>query len=168
MRSLLSLAALAGGATLGQFPEFHQQYLQRLGGRLDLATERAREISVDAASQGFEVPAYIELFTASPVHAQEGRRMAQSMAEAVRLQEAHDALATAQAWEALPYMIRHLDLGIAGQTAEAFQPALPLSATGILYVACGAIAGLLIAAAMRSGFRRFKQLRNSQVKKVAP
>ena len=166
MRILLSLAALVGGATVAQFPEFFQQYLQRLGGRLDLARERVQEISIDAASQGIEVTAYIDLFTASPVHVQEGRRMAQSIDEATRLQEAHDALTSAAAWEALPRMLHHLDLGIAGQTANAFQPALPISTAGILYACIGGLVGLLVAVTTRSGFRKIKQIRPS-IKKVA-
>jgi hypothetical protein len=73
------LAGLAGGGALAQFPEFYQQYLQRLAGRMDEVRQRADEIARDAVASGLDVQAYIARFLDSPAHAMEGERMAEAL-----------------------------------------------------------------------------------------
>lgn len=143
MRFLHITAALAGGGALAQFPEYYQQYLQRLAGRLDELHQRAQEIANDAAAQGLDVPAYIARFLDSPAHALEGERMADTLESATRLGTAYDALARADAWQQLPLFLRHLDPALARDVASLFQPALPLGLAGLIYALFGAAIGIL-------------------------
>lgn len=143
MRFLHITAALAGGGALAQFPEFYQQYLQRLAGRLDELRQRAAEIANDAAAQGLDVQAYIARFLDSPAHALEGERMAEALENAARLGTAYDALARADAWQQFPLFLRHLDPALAGDAASLFQPALPLGLAGLIYALFGAALGVL-------------------------
>ena len=77
-RIITGIGALFGGALSSQFPEFYQQYLQRLGGRRDQAMARAEEIVMDAESHGLGVADYVQRFLDSEQHALEGRRMLES------------------------------------------------------------------------------------------
>ena len=51
-RVLALLGGLAGGASLSQFPEYSQQYIQRLAGAVDELTLFVTEFDADAASVG--------------------------------------------------------------------------------------------------------------------
>lgn len=143
MRFLNITAALAGGGVLAQFPEYYQQYLQRLAGRLDEQRQRAQEIANDASAQGLDVQAYIARFLDSPSHALEGERMADALESATRLGTAYDALARADAWQQLPIFLRHVDPALAHDTGSLFQPALPLGLAGLIYALVGAAIGIL-------------------------
>jgi len=52
LRVLTVLGGLAGAGTLSQFPEFSQQYLQRLGGQLDALTAVTTDFDASATASG--------------------------------------------------------------------------------------------------------------------
>ena len=139
-----TIAAFFGGGALAQFPEFYQQYLQRLAGRMDELRQRTQEIATDAAAQGLEVQAYIARFLDSPAHALEGERMVQAMESAQRTDSALRALSQADTWQQLPLFLRHLDPALARDAGSLFQPALPLTLAGVVYALVGAVAGALL------------------------
>jgi hypothetical protein len=155
------LAGLAGGGALAQFPEFYQQYLQRLAGRMDEVRQRADEIAGDAVANGLGVQAYIARFLDSPAHAMEGERMAEALESAVRLDAAYGALAHAGAWQRLPLFLRHFDSALARDTGSLFQPALPLTFGGLIYALAGAAVGIL---AVMGGAKAVALLRQRAVK----
>ena len=136
-------AALVGGGTLAQFPEFYQQYLQRLAGRMDEVRQRAQEIANDAAAQGLDVQAYIARFLDSPAHALEGEHMAEALESAARLDAAYGALVQADAWQQLPLFLRHVDPALAHDAGSLFQPALSLTLAGLIYALAGAAIGII-------------------------
>ena len=51
-RTMALAAALLGGVTTSQLPEFAQQYRQRLGGAIDALTQVVEEFRADAAAHG--------------------------------------------------------------------------------------------------------------------
>jgi hypothetical protein len=155
------LAGLAGGGALAQFPEFYQQYLQRLAGRMDEVRQRADEIAGDAVASGLDVQAYIARFLDSPAHAMEGERMAEALESAARLDAAYGALAHAGAWQRLPLFLRHFDSALARDTGSLFQPALPLTFGGLIYALAGAAVGIL---AVMGGAKAVALLRHRAVK----
>ena len=59
-RVLNGAAAVLGAGAFAQFPEFFQQYLQRLGGRVDQARIDLDRILSDAALLGRTLEAYLE------------------------------------------------------------------------------------------------------------
>lgn len=155
------MAGLAGGGALAQFPEFYQQYLQRLAGRMDEVRQRADEIARDAVASGLDVQAYIARFLDSPAHAMEGERMTEALESAARLDAAYGALAHAGAWQRLPLFVRHFDSALARDTGSLFQPALPLTFGGLIYALAGAAVGIL---AVMGGAKAVTLLRHRAVK----
>src|SRR5262245_23289884 len=95
------VAAVVGAAGLSQFPEFCQQYLQRLGGRLDQAVVQRDRIVAAANEHALPVSEYLRRLVdnADPVVRSDGANAAAALADAARLQAAHDALAAASLWE---------------------------------------------------------------------
>jgi len=155
------LAGLAGGGALAQFPEFYQQYLQRLAGRMDEVRQRADEIARDAVASGLDLQGYIARFLDSPAHAMEGERMAEALESAARLDAAYGALAHAGAWQRLPLFLQHFDSALARDTGSLFQPALPLTFGGLIYALAGAAVGIL---AVMGGAKAVALLRHRAVK----
>ena len=100
-RLINGLAAFAGAILLSQFPAFYDQYLQRLGGRLDQARVQVERIDAAARAERMTRNAYIAVFLTSdrsPVHRQ-GLIMRDQVADLDRLRAAHAALAPAWTFE---------------------------------------------------------------------
>lgn len=158
LRKGISVIAAATGALLvGQFPEFFQQYLQRLGGSLDELRDRAAEILADAAAKGLSAEAYIASFLDSPAHALEGARMQDSLTRLPQMEEAYRVLSEAAPWERAGLFLTHSDSLVATRTLEAFKPALPVTPEGLGYGLLGAAAGLLLLAGGRHIRRRVRR-----------
>jgi len=139
------LAAVAGAGITSQFPEFYQQYLQRLGGRLDQALIQEARIYEAARSQGLAVEDYLQRFLQSgdPVFQAEGRVIQAALADAEALRGSLMALAEAGPLERPFAIFRHLDHDVLSATFAAFKPALPVTAEGLTYAAIGLLLGLL-------------------------
>lgn len=142
---------------MAQFPEFYQQYLQHLAGRLTEVRRRAEEIAADAAARGLDVESYIATFTDSPAHSLEGARMAETLDLVEHLTRSYDALLLASAWSRLPVFLSHFDGGLAGDTAQIFVPALPLSSAGLLYAATGVAIGFFLIGGCSTAFHGLRQ-----------
>jgi hypothetical protein len=143
-RLVRALAALAGAAMLSQFPAFYDQYLQRLGGRLDQARIEAARIETAARQEDLSVGAYIEVFlrdAQSPVRRQ-GQVMRDQYAELVRLEAAFATLRDAPVAARPLRFAGQASGGIARKTFEDFQPALPLGPEGLTYALIGLLGGL--------------------------
>ena len=146
-RLIRGLAIFAGAILLSQFPAFYDQYVQRLGGRLDQARVQVERIDAAARAERMTRDAYIAVFVTSdrsPV-ARQGRIMREQITDLGRLHAAQAALAPARTLTRPVRFARHVDRDLAGATLESFQPGLPLTSEGIVYAAAGALSGLLIA-----------------------
>ncbi len=143
-RLIRALAALVGAALLSQFPAFYDQYLQRLGGRLDQARIESARIDQAARQEGLSVAAYIEVFLRnqeSPVRRQ-GRVMQAQYGELVRMEAAFATLRDAPVAARPLRFAGHAAGDIARKTFEDFQPALPLGPEGLTYALIGLLGGL--------------------------
>ncbi|MEM7173491.1 MAG: DUF2937 family protein [Pseudomonadota bacterium] len=149
-----TLSAVVSGGLTSQFPEFYQQYRQRLGGHLDQAKERMTEITVDAQSKDLSVKDYIQSFLDSPAHTLEGQRMQDSFVTVERLSMAETALQQASLVGQPATFAQHFDPTLAQAVAETFQPAFPLTPAGLIYGGAGALLGWLILITGRRLFRR--------------
>lgn len=140
------IAAALGAAVFAQFPAFYQQYLQRLGGRLDQARLDVARIAQDAAILGRSVQAYVEELLASGTEAARlaARRELERLEGADQLQSAYAALRDASPLERPIAFLQHLDGTLARDTLQVFQPAVPVTLEGLLYGAAGLVAGLLL------------------------
>ena len=146
------IGAVAGAASLSQFPEFYQQYMQRLGGRLDQALVHRERILAAAREHALTAEEYVRrlLDNADPVAKSEGYNAAAALADAERLQTMHAALMHADPLRRPIVMAQYLDPDLAGATFDQFVPAVPLSLEALVYAAIGMVLGvMLIAAAER-------------------
>src|SRR3546814_16415972 len=94
IRRLLLLACmLVGAVLLSQFPEFFQQYMQRLGGRLDEIDLQVAQLDERAAAAGLDRYDYTRKFIGNgdPVIRREGRHLVGLGGRQVVLSRAYDA-----------------------------------------------------------------------------
>lgn len=140
--------AIAGAAGLSQFPEFFNQYLQRLGGRLDQAKVQEGRIIEAARDNGLSTVEFVQrLLTNSDLVVQaEGRNVAAALADADRLRDAYGVLKAANPFERSYVLARNFDENLARATFDQFVPAVPLSLEGVVYAAVGMTIGLLLLA----------------------
>lgn len=152
------IAAALGAAVFAQFPAFYQQYLQRLGGRLDQAKLDVARIAQDAAVLGRSVQAYVEELLESGTEAARlaARRELERLDSADHLQSAYAALRDAGPLERPIAFLQHVDGAIARDTLQVFEPAVPVTLEGLLYGAAGLVAGLvLLSLGERAGRRLY-------------
>lgn len=149
------LFAIAGAATLSQFPAFFQQYLQRLGGRLDQASVQAARIAAAARDHGLETTEYVRRLVANadPLVQSQGENVSAALADATRLRETFDALNAATPISRPLELARHFDENLTRATLEQFVPAVPLNPEGLVYAAIGMLIGLMILAAGQGTIR---------------
>ncbi len=154
-KAVFLLFGLAGAALLSQFPEFFQQYTQRLGGRLDEVRTQVEALESRATNSGKTLNAYLEQFLVSQDRdvRQEGRAMATLVQRRATLATAYSALSdTSQFWRARAFA-EHVDMDIARATARDYKPAMPLTAESAVYSGAGFGAGGVIYS-MMFGWRR--------------
>ena len=145
-RILDRVLCVVGAVAFSQFPEFMQQYLQRLEGHLDearLALERLKDL---AAQSGMTLD-QLEAGAAQNPDRAMGSLGGIVRAASARVQElgmADQALRQASAWTRPFAFLRHLDWGIARATLSIYRPAVPTTAEGLVYAAAGMIAVLCV------------------------
>jgi len=161
-RLLNGLAAVAGAASASQFPAFYQQYMQRLGGRLDQAQIQVARIEAAARDNSLTVAEYVEKFAASsePAHQRQGDLLLEQIIDLDRLRQAMDALAAAPTIARPWRFAQYFDGDTARATLGDFAMGLPLTTEGFVYAAIGMVIGLMILAGLETGTRRvFRQRR---------
>ena len=145
-RLLNLLFAIAGAVLLSQLPAFSDQYLQRLGGRLDQARFDVYRIAQAAEAENMSLTAYIHTFTASDQspHRRQGRIMQEQITQLARLERAFGALRAAGDITRPIVFLRYAETEMVASTLSDFSPGLPLSAAGFGYAMIGALGGLAV------------------------
>ena len=143
---------IAGGGglvlavALSQFPEYAQQYTQRLGGAVDELRVITEDFDRAAAEGGLDRAQALGRYEASNDDFLAGRggsmvatfqRYEQLSSTLARIQDA-DAV---ERFQSLP---AYLDTDIGRRTLESYKPAIPVTMEGILYAGGGFILGYLI------------------------
>ena len=133
------LLCLVGAVVFAQAPEFFQQYLQRLGGRLDEA-RRQLEVFRDVASRSgltLDGLAATAAASADPAVARLGGVVRDTGARVDSLATAEAAIRNASLFTRPFAFARHFDPAIARATLSVFRPALPTTLEGAAYALCG-------------------------------
>ena len=144
---LLDRALCVLGAVLfSQFPEFMQQYLQRLGGHLDEARRQLQQFQDTAAQSGLTLDRFIAQTAANaePAVAKLSGVMTGTVDRVADLAAAQAALQNATIWSRPFVFVARLDLPIARATWGIFRPAVPTTIEGLVY----ALAGMLVLLAL--------------------
>jgi hypothetical protein len=144
LRGLSLAGGLAGAITTSQFPEFSQQYVQRLGGAVDALGVVVADFDASAAAS--------DLTRSEALAQMKGTEFLDSRrADMTRTFERHDTLQNdlTAMQGAGPFMrayhgARFTDAKIAKAAWAAYQPALPLNFAGLIFASVGFIGGLLV------------------------
>jgi len=122
-----NIAALGLGITLSQFPEYSQQYVQRLGGAADELTKVVGDF--DQTAQQSDQTRAQALASMSGTEFLEGRRsdMENTISRQERLTASYETLKDADAFTRIANIYRFSDPQIAASALEDYQPAIPIT-----------------------------------------
>jgi hypothetical protein len=146
LEGLLDRALCIVGAILfSQVPEFIQQYLQRLGGRLDEARHQLAQLAATAAQSGLSLDQLAARTAADsdPAVARVGTFLRSVAGRVDQLAAAEAAIRNASFWTRPLVFARYFDPAIARSTAAVFKPAVPTTVEGAFYALAGM--GLILA-----------------------
>ncbi len=136
---------IAGGVLLAcsmsQFPEFSQQYVQRLGGAVDELSTVVKDFDKSAEVTGLTRETALSSLTGTEFLGRRQDDMRRTITRQERLAENYDALKNAAAYERLVYIAKLTDTDIAKHTWADFQPAVPLTLDGMVFTVVGYLAG---------------------------
>ncbi|GAA6207959.1 hypothetical protein NBRC116601_12520 [Cognatishimia sp. WU-CL00825] len=160
-RALVLMTGLSGAAGLSQFPEFSQQYAQRLGGAVDELQSFVADFDRDANDLGLSrADALGQLSQGGDISAARAETMSATIDRYERLKQAMRDLSDAGPFTRAYHMGQFNDPAIQRAAWRAFRPALPLTFEGLIFAAVGFFAGILGCwanfAALRNVFRRRK------------
>jgi hypothetical protein len=163
----------AGGVglaiVLSQFPEYAQQYTQRLGGAVDELRVITEDFDRAAELGGLDRTQALARYNASNDEFLAGRGTSMT-ATFQRYEDLSTALARIEGagpLERLQSMPVYLDTDIGRRTLENYRPAMPVTIEGVLYALAGFVAGYLVVSALvrfcALPFRRRDRIRVSRI-----
>lgn len=136
---------IAGGVLLAcsmsQFPEFSQQYVQRLGGAVDELSTVVRDFDKSAEVTGLTREAALSSLTGTEFLGRRQDDMRRTISRQERLAADYDLLQNAGAYERMVYISKFTDTAIAKRTWADFRPAVPLTLDGLVFTVLGYLAG---------------------------
>lgn len=142
-RVLTLAGGLAGAAGLSQFPEFSQQYIQRMGGAVDELSRFVAEFDADSSALGVSrEEALADLAAGSGMGRARAETVAKTIARHARLEADLAVLQAAGPFTRAYEMRRFRDSKIAARALEAYRPALPLTFEGGVFAGTGFLGGL--------------------------
>lgn len=142
-RAMTLAVGIAGGTAFSQFPEYSQQYTQRLAGAVDELSAIVAMFDADAKAVGLSRDAALDQMAgAGGMAAARAKSMRYVFGRYDRLSNDLNSLREhPQVWRAAQIW-RMTDLDVARKAWGDFRPALPVTADGIGYGAAGFLAGL--------------------------
>ncbi len=160
------LLCVFGAVLFCQLPEFIQQYLQRLGGRLDEARRQLVQFTEVAAQSKLTLAEFIER-TGHNADASVARLAGVMHAAVVRvdsLASADAAIRNASLWGKPFVFFAHLDPAIARATWGIYRPAIPTTVEGLIY----AMLGIIVILGLYHGLIRYPITVAVQARKNRP
>jgi hypothetical protein len=147
-KTLTLIGGMFGAAALSQFPEFTQQYMQRLGGQVDALSTVIGDFDTSARKADMTREAALASMGGSVFLENRRTDMRATIERHRKLEDDLAVLsaATPIARVSMPHRLR--DQTLVRATYETFRPALPLTLEGILSAAVGFVAGWAIIAAL--------------------
>lgn len=143
IRALAFAGGLGGAAILSQFPEFSQQYTQRLAGQVEALHMVVADFDRSAAQAGMTREDALASMGGSTFLDARRNDMRETIARSDRLDTNLSALRRASPLERLTMPQRLADRELTAATFDDFEPALPLSVAGAATSVVGFIIGWL-------------------------
>ena len=142
---VLVIVSLICGLALSQFPEFEQQYRQRLSGAVTELSKIVTQFDQDAGQYGLSRDEALERYLSASDEFLNlrGKSMEEIIARYEYLSAHEESLESAGEFERLWVFARDRDSELAQDTASIFEPALPITTEGLIHAAGGFFAGWL-------------------------
>jgi hypothetical protein len=158
-RAIGLVAGLSGAATLSQFPEYSQQYVQRLGGAVDELHRFVAAFDEDAEQLDLSRDeALHDLAQGGEMGAARAETMEATITRYERLKADLATLRSAGPFTRAYHAARLTDPEIASAAWDDYRPAMPLTFEGAVFGGTGFLAGLgaigVIVALLRGLIRR--------------
>ncbi|KRA96805.1 hypothetical protein ASD83_17195 [Devosia sp. Root685] len=152
-RMLASVGGVGLAVMLSQFPEYAQQYTQRLGGAVDELRIVTADFDNAAEEAGLDRAGALERYQTSSdaFLADRGQSMERTFVRYGQLSETLERVQGADPIERFKNLPAFLDTDIGRRTLENYQPAVPVTMEGLFYAAAGFGLGYLVL----SGLIRF-------------
>ena len=149
MFKIIALAGgLVGGASLSQYPEFAQQYTQRLAGQVDALTIVVTDFEASAMRSGLTRTQAFDQMTGTQFLADRQADMRRTFARHAVLSDNLANLREASAMSRLTMPQKLTDVATFQNTWADFQPAVPLTGAGLVAAGTGGVVGWGITAAL--------------------
>jgi hypothetical protein len=157
MRVVVIFCGIMGAASLAQFPEFSQQYLQRLAGKVDGLAVVTAQFDATAAAAGLSRDGALRQLTGSALLEQQQADMRSAFATKDQLAADLAKLQNATPMQRLAMPRAFADEALLAATYADYRPAVPTTWDGLLmagigYVLAASIVGTLFALMRRMIF----------------
>lgn len=144
-RALALVAGLGGAAGVSQFPEYSQQYIQRLGGAVDELLRFMDDFDKDAASLDLSRDAaLVDLAQGGQMGAARANSMVRTIDRHARLSSDLADMQNLGPFSRARYATRFTDPELAGRVWENYKPAMPVTFEGIIFAVIGFLGGLAL------------------------
>jgi|TARA_R110002020_G_scaffold401752_1_gene611932 hypothetical protein len=166
LRALTLAGGVAGAAVTSQFPEYSQQYLQRLGGAVDALHQVVADFDASAQAVGLSRSDALAQMTGTAFMERRRTDMAETFARYDALDTALTRLQGQGPFMRAYHLSQMSDPQIARAAWQEFQPAVPLNFAGVIFASVGFVAGGLglglLLRLLRAPFRRRRPLTPAQ------
>ena len=143
LQKIILVGALTTGVAGSQFPEFSQQYLQRLGGQYDALSQVAADFDASAKSAGLTREAALAEIKGGAFQDAHRADMAHVFTRLDRITADLTLLRAAGPLERMALPQRFRDVETLSATWADFRPAVPVTMDGAIATIAGMIAGWL-------------------------
>ncbi|MCP3970200.1 MAG: DUF2937 family protein [Rhodobacteraceae bacterium] len=140
IRILTMAGGFAGALGLSQFPEFSQQYLQRLSGAVDELRAVVVAFDASAAKAGISREEALSELTGSTFLSEHQDNLDGQIVRFERLSRDYTNLKEAQPLQRLTQAYRFSDADLARRTWDDFRPAVPVTIDGFICAGIGFVA----------------------------
>ena len=158
IRALTLVGGLIAGAGASQFPEYSQQYAQRLGGAVGALSEVVADFDASAVAEGLTRPQALEQMQGTDFIERRRLDMERTFDRHAVLSEDLKLLKDAGPFTRAYNATRFRDGDVANAAWEAYEPAVPLNLTGAIFAGLGFLAGWIsigaVLVVVRWPFRR--------------
>ena len=139
---------IAGAVALSQFPEFSQQYLQRLSGAVDELRLVTAAFDLTARASGLSREAALAEIGGTAFTDDLRANMAANFDRYERLEVDYNALSGVDPLSRLARFWHFRDVDLARRTWDDFRPAMPVTMDGLIFAGIGFGAGWALIAGL--------------------
>jgi len=144
-RAVAFVAGLSGAAGVSQFPEYSQQYMQRLGGAVDELSRFMDDFDQDAAALDMSrEAALVDLAKGGEMGSARAETMVETIDRHARLSGDLDEMQNLGPFSRARHAARFTDSELAGRVWENYKPAMPVTFEGAIFAGIGFLGGLAL------------------------